>query len=202
MRKSKPTIVACYVRVSTIGQNEAGQRDEIRACLERERLDPLAVKWYLDKESGDTLKRQSFERLQADIAAGKVARVIVSRLDRISRTLRDGINTLDDWIKAGVKLTCATQEIDFAGKFGPALAALLFAFAEMEQQTRRERQQAGIRAAKAKGGVYQGRKPGTFKGKPERARTLHAQGVSAAEIGRALGVSQRTVWRYLQSPAA
>ena len=198
MAKTSPTIIACYVRVSTIGQNEAGQRNEIKACLKKEKIDPSAVKWYVDKESGDTLKRPGFERLQADIAKGKVCRVIVSRLDRISRSLRDGVNTLGDWTDEGIKLTCATQDIDFAGKYGSALAALLFAFSEMEQQTRKERQQAGIEAAKAAGGVYKGRKRGTFKGKPDRARALHAKGVNAAEIGRAIGVSSRTVWRYLQ----
>jgi DNA invertase Pin-like site-specific DNA recombinase len=83
-----------------------------------------------------------------------------------------------------------------AGTAGKMLAAVLLGIAEMEQETRRERQRAGIALAKRRG-VYKGRQPGTTKGDPERARVLSAKGNSIAEIARALGTSERTVRRYL-----
>ena len=83
-----------YIRVSTVGQNEAGQRREIQRWLAGNGIDD--VKWYLDKESGDTLQRPDFERLQADVFAGEVKTIIVWRLDRLSRSMRDGIVTLCD----------------------------------------------------------------------------------------------------------
>ena len=76
------------------------------------------------------------------------------------------------------------------------LAAVLLGVAEMEQETRRERQAAGISAAKERG-VYQGRKTGTTKANPERAAELRSQGLKVAEVAKALGVSLRTAKRYL-----
>src|SRR5688500_11791470 len=89
--------VACYVRVSTVGQNEAGQRAEIDRWLAGHGVDPSAVRWYVDKRSGDTLARPAFDALRAAVFAGEVGAVVVYKLDRLSRSLRDGINVLCDW---------------------------------------------------------------------------------------------------------
>jgi DNA invertase Pin-like site-specific DNA recombinase len=66
----------------------------------------------------------------------------------------------------------------------------------MEQQTRRERQAAGIAVAKQEG-KYKGRKAGTTKATPARARQLRKQGLTDDEIASALSVTRRTVQRYL-----
>lgn len=77
------------------------------------------------------------------------------------------------------------------------IAAVLFGVAEMEQGNRRERQAAGIAAAK-ESGVYIGRVPGTTKATPRRAVELRKTGLTDGEIARALGVSRRTVQRYVK----
>jgi DNA invertase Pin-like site-specific DNA recombinase len=190
-------MIACYVRVSTIGQNEQGQRAEIERWLAGNGIDPASVLWFADKgKSGDSLKRPAFEKLQAAVFAGEVRTIVVYKLDRLSRSLRDGINVLCEWCDKGLRVVSVTQQIDFNGTVGKMLAAVLLGIAEMEQETRRERQRAGIALAK-RNGVYKGRQPGTTKGDPERARTLHAKGNDVAEIARALGTSERTVRRYL-----
>jgi DNA invertase Pin-like site-specific DNA recombinase len=71
------------------------------------------------------------------------------------------------------------------------LAAVLLGVAEMELELRAERQAAGIRVAKQRG-AYRGRKAGTTKANPARARALHDQGLTVAEIAKALGTSHRT----------
>ena len=188
---------AVYIRVSTTGQNEAGQRQELEKWLTGNGHPSDSVRWYVDKESGDTLARPAFARLQADIFAGAVGTVVVWRLDRLSRKLRDGINVLCDWCERGLRVVSVTQQIDFNGTVGKMLAAVLLGVAEMEQEARRERQQAGIKVARQKG-VYKGRKPGTTKAKPARARRLREQGLTQAEIATALAVSRTTVIRYLK----
>ena len=188
--------VAAYLRVSTVGQNEAGQRREIRRWLDGNGLTPDSVRWYVDKSTGDNLDRPEFERLQRDIFNGEIQTVACWKLDRVSRCLRDGINTLADWCDKGVRVVSVTQQLDFSGATGKLIASVLFAVAEMEQETRRERQAAGIAAAKEQG-VYTGRKPGTTKAAPRRAVQLRAKGLSDGEIATALGVSRRSVQRYL-----
>lgn len=62
--------VACYVRVSTVGQNESGQKVEITRWLNGNGIDAKAVRWYVDKKSGDNLERPAFAKMQEDIFAG------------------------------------------------------------------------------------------------------------------------------------
>lgn len=187
-------MIGCYVRCSTVGQNEGSQRAEIARWLEGN--GHAGAKWFIDKDSGDHLDRAAFRRLQADVFAGRIKTIVVFRLDRISRSLQDGINTLCDWLNRGVRLVATSQQLDFNGTTGKLIASVLFAVAEMEQQTRRERQSAGIALAKQEG-KYKGRKPGTTKAKPARARQLREQGLTDDEIASALNVTRRTVQRYL-----
>jgi len=187
---------AIYVRVSSVGQNEAGQRREIQRWLKGNGVEN--VRWFVDKQTGDNLDRPAFEALQEAIFNGEVKTVVVWKLDRLSRKLRDGINVLCDWCERGLRIVSVTQQIDFNGATGKMLAAVLLGVAEMEQETRRERQRAGIEAARERG-VYLGRKSGTTKAKPQRALRLREKGLSDREIATALGVSRRTVQRYLRS---
>ena len=193
--------VACYVRVSTVGQNEAGQRTEIRNWLKGNGIDPERVDWYIDKKSGDDLDRPAFEDLQKNVFAGSVSTVVVYKLDRLSRKLRDGINTLCDWCDRGLRVVSVTQPIDFSGTVGKMIAAVLLGVAQMEQETRRERQAAGIAEAKDHG-KYKGRKSGTTKAKPERAVQLRDKGLTSDEIATAMGVSRNTVFRYIRAASS
>jgi DNA invertase Pin-like site-specific DNA recombinase len=186
---------AVYIRVSTVGQNEHGQRHEIERWLRGNGLSD--ARWYIDKASGKSLDRPEFARLQRDIFHGEIDTVVLWKLDRLSRNLRDGLNVLIDWCDRGLRVVSTTQQIDFNGSLGKMLAAVLLGVAEMEQETRRERQAAGIKAARERG-VYLGRRPGTTKAKPSRARKLRQRGLTDSEIARALGVSRRTIQRYLK----
>ena len=200
--KPSAKVVACYVRVSTVGQNEAGQRAEIERWLAGTGISPESVRWFVDKGStGDNLKRPSFAKLQSAVFAGDVGTVVVYKLDRLSRKLHEGLNVLCDWCERGLRVVSVTQQIDFNGTVGKMLAAVLLGIAEMEQETRRERQRAGIVVAK-KAGKYKGRKPGTTRAQPARARELKDKGLTAAEIATALGVTRNTVFVYLRKAPA
>ena len=197
---AKQKKVACYVRVSTLEQNEASQVDEIQRWLDGNGINPSSVRWYIDKKSGDSLARPQFEKLQKAIFAGEVGTVVVFKLDRLSRKLRDGINCLCDWIDKGLRVVSVTQQIDFNGTIGKMIASVLLGVAEMEQETRRERQAAGIKAAKRAGRYKRcGRPKDSTKAKPKRAIQLREEGHTAAEIAKAMGVSRNTVFRYFRT---
>jgi DNA invertase Pin-like site-specific DNA recombinase len=188
--------VAAYIRVSTRRQNDVGQRAEVKKWLDANGIDPTRVEWYCDKESGTTLERPEFDRLQADIIHGKVKCVVLWKLDRLSRRLKDGITTLADWSERNLRVVVVTQQLDFNGSVGRTIAALLLGLAEIENEYRKERQAAGIAVAKKKG-KYKGRANGTLKGNPVRVRELRDNGLTGPEIATALGISLRTVFRYM-----
>jgi DNA invertase Pin-like site-specific DNA recombinase len=193
--------IACYIRVSSQHQKHDSQKAEIQKWLGANGIDAQKVEWYADKESGRTLARPEFERLQQDIFHGKVKTVVLWKLDRLSRRLKDGVNILADWCDRGLRVVVITQALDFNGAVGRTLAALLLGLAEIEWEYRRERQKAGIEVAR-KRGVYTGRRKGSTKAKPKRAVELRDNGMTAPEIANALGISERTVFRYLEKKAA
>jgi DNA invertase Pin-like site-specific DNA recombinase len=184
-----------YIRVSSPkGQKTDSQRAELEAWLRRRRTQD--VKWFEDRDTGTTLQRAGFQKLQAAIFAGKIDTVVVWKLDRLARSLREGVNVLADWCQRGVRVIAITQQIDLSGPVGNLIASLLFGIAEIEWQHAKERQAVGIAVAK-KRGVYTGRQPGTTKAAPDRARALRKQGLTVLEIAQALGVKERTVYHYL-----
>ena len=159
------------------------------------------VQWFEDTETGATLTRSGLIRLQEAIFAGTVKTVVVWKLDRIARSMREGINILSQWCELGVRVVSITQHIDLSGTVGHLVAGVLFAIAEIELQHVKERQAAGIAAARQRG-VYKGRKPGATKAKPQRARELRDKGMRLPEIAQALTVDKRTVSRYLKRGSA
>ena len=188
--------IAVYIRVSTHSQKTASQRADIRRWLTAHGHDPDSVQWFEDKDTGATMQRPGLIALKEAIFAGRVKTVVVWKLDRLARSMREGINILTAWCESGVRVVSVTQQIDLSGTVGHLVAGVLFAIAEIELQNTKERQAAGIAAAK-KRGVYRGRARGATKAKPRRAKELKGHGLSAPEIAQAMGISERTVRRYL-----
>jgi DNA invertase Pin-like site-specific DNA recombinase len=185
-----------YLRVSSPkGQKTDSQRAELEAWLKRNRQQ--GVQWFEDRESGTSLQREAFQQLQAAVFAGTITTVVVWKLDRLARNLKEGVTVLADWCQRGVRVIAVTQQIDLSGPVGHLIASLLFGIAEIELQHAKERQAIGIALAR-KRGVYTGRRTGTTKAAPSRARTLKKQGLTIVEIAQALGVKERTVYHYLR----
>ncbi len=193
--------IAAYIRISSGSQNKASQCAEVKKWLSAHGHDLEAVQWFEDAESGADLERQGFKDLEAAIFAGTIKTVVVWKLDRLARSMLDGINTLSAWCSKGVRVVSVTQQIDLSGPVGHLIASVLFGIAEIEREYIRERQRIGIDAAK-KRGVYKGAKKGSRKAAPERAKKLKAKGLTADEIAAALNISRRTVFNYLKEQAA
>ena len=193
-------MIGIYIRVSTHGQNVAGQRAEIQRWLVGQGIKEESVLWFVDKSSGDNFDRASFARLQERVFRGDIKTIVVWKLDRLSRNMIEGLNVLADWCDRGMRVVSVTQQIDFNGAMGKMLAAVLLGVAEMEQETRRERQAAGIAAAKERG-VYTGRQKGAVKAgvDPAKAVSLRQRGWTQEEIAKSLGVSVSSVRRYLKA---
>ncbi|MGA2034003.1 MAG: recombinase family protein [Thermoguttaceae bacterium] len=187
-----------YCRVPSRHQKTDSQVAEIKKWMDANGYDESEVVWYIDHETGKTLRRQESETPQRDTFAGRVGTVIVWKLDRLSRRLRDGVNVLADWCERGLKIVVNTQQIEPNGAVGRMIAALLLGLAEIELEYGQERQTAGMEVAKRKG-IYKGRRKRTTKADPTRAMQLRERGLTVAEIATALGMAKRTVQRNLHA---
>jgi DNA invertase Pin-like site-specific DNA recombinase len=189
--------IAVYIRVSSPkGQKTDSQRAEVEAWINRRRI--KRARWFEDHDSATNLPRDAFKKLEDAIFAGEIDTVVVWKLDRLARNLKEGINVLADWCQRGVRVIAITQQLDLSGPVGNLIASLLFGIAEIELQHSKERQAIGIALAKNRG-VYTGRRLGTTKAMPARARALRKQKLTIPEIAQALGVKQRTVYNYLSN---
>lgn len=198
--KTKAPRIAAYLRVSTDEQKHDSQREDILRWARRQRIKPAALAWYEDQATGNHMRRPELNRLQEDLDRGAIDTVVICRLDRLSRKVYEGMRRLGEWCKAEVRVVVLSHDLDLDGPLGAATAALLLAFAQIEQDVRKARQADGIAAAR-KRGVYkknEGRPKGSTKASPQRVKQLVKKGMKKAEIARALGVSRNTVYEYLK----
>jgi DNA invertase Pin-like site-specific DNA recombinase len=145
-----------------------------------------------EKRSGTSLKgRDELATLIAFARPGDT--IVVTRIDRLARSIADLAAIMRELEAKGVALRATEQPVDTSSAAGRAFLQVLAVFAEFETAIRRERQLEGIAKAKA-AGVYTGRKPSID---PEAVRRLKAEGKGATEIAKALGVGRASVYRLL-----
>ena len=119
--------------------------------------------------------------------------LIVTRIDRLARSMNDFVTILSDLKARGVDFRCTEQAIDTSGAAGELTMNILAAAAQFETQLRRERQMEGVVKAKADG-KYTGRKPSVDRA---RVHELRATGLGPTAIARELGCDPSTVHRLL-----
>lgn len=171
-----------YARVSTDDQDLTVQRTALEA-------DKCGIV-FEEKKSGT--KRGG--RAQLDLALKVLQKgdsLVVTRLDRLGRSLRDLANIAHEIDNIGAHLRVIEQSVDTATSAGRAFFGMLAVFAQFETDVRRERQAEGIMKAK-KAGVYTGGKPRINRAK---VADLLLSGKGPAEVARALGVSRMSVYR-------
>ncbi len=117
--------------------------------------------------------------------------LIVTRIDRLARSIADLASIVRELESKGAALKAIEQPIDTSSAAGRAFLQMLGVFAEFETAIRRERQLEGIEAAKAKG-VYKGR-PATIKAAD--IAKLKAEGLGASAIAKRLKIGRASVYR-------
>jgi DNA invertase Pin-like site-specific DNA recombinase len=175
-----------YARVSTEDQNPALQI----AALKREGCKRI----FTDKISGAVRKRPELDKCLKSLTHGDF--LIVWKLDRLGRSLRDLITLLDELKGQGVRFKSLTEAIDTETPTGRAMWQMIGVLAELERSLIRERTKAGREAAK-KRGVKMGRKPKLSPQQIAHARKLIDNGESPAHVARLLGVARSTLYASL-----
>lgn len=184
--------VGIYLRVSTLDQSTELQRREIEQYLSaRAWLDCV---FYEDRLTGTNGNRPQLIRLIKDAKERKIDVVICWKLDRLFRSLKNLISTLQDFTEVGVSFISLKDNIDLTTSSGRLMMHMLGAFAEFEAALIRERVRAGLNNAKKKGKTL-GRPPSIDL---NQVLQLRAQKKSLAEIARAVGATKGGVSKSLK----
>jgi len=176
-----------YARVSTDDQNTA---------LQLAALKKAGCKTIFTDEgiSGATVKRPALTRSLKALRPGDT--LIVWKLDRLGRSLRDLIIMLDEFRAQGVKFRFLTEHIDTETAPGRAMWQMIGVLAELERSLITERTRAGVKAAKQRGMKF-GPKLKLTPQQITHARQLHAQGEPAPVIAALFNVHRATLYRIL-----
>lgn len=188
-----------YARVSTDAQDLDLQVEALHAAG--------CSKIYQDKLSGRNAERPGLQRLLREVESGD--QVVVYKLDRVARSLRDLLNITFDLSQRHIGFRSLHDPINIDGNQGDdpmaqamadAQFQMLGVFAQLERAFIVGRTSAGREIAKRKG-VKFGRKPKLSAEQLAMARDLIASGNhTMASVAKSLGVDRSTLWRHLESP--
>lgn len=176
-----------YARVSTVEQNLDLQLNALQAAG--------AARTFADKGvSGSAAERPQLSKALDRLETGDV--LTVWKLDRLGRNARHVLDLIEDIRERGAGFRSLTEGLDTTGPMGTAMLTIVAAFAQLERDTMIERTKAGLAAAAANN-RHGGRPRKVDDAAAARAKELKGKGISASDIGKMLGVSRATVYRYL-----
>lgn len=180
-----------YARVSTKEQKLNLQID----ALTKEGCEKI----YYEKVSGADSERPELNKLLENMRAGDT--IIIWKLDRLGRTLKDLINLVTTLKQKGVGIRSLNDPVDTTTPTGNLVFNLFACLAEFERDTNRERTKAGLEAARArgkKGGRPRGLSP-EAEAKAKTAEILYKSGkMSVSEMIKQIDISRRTFYKYLE----
>lgn len=176
--------IACYIRVSTDMQVQDGysldaQRDRLKNyCNSQD--DWNIVDWYIDEgESAKDLNRPNMKRMLKDAEMGLIDVVLVYKLDRLTRSVRDLYRLLETFEKNHVKFRSVTEVYDTTTSMGKLFITIVAALAEWERGNLAERVRFGMEELVRSGNWHGGPVPygyvqedGVMSIMPEEAHTL------------------------------
>jgi DNA invertase Pin-like site-specific DNA recombinase len=175
-----------YARVSSVDQGTATQVEKLKAAG--------CTLIRTEKVSGKSREGRSELASILDFIRPGDALVVV-KLDRLGRSTRDVLNIVHELEAKGASLRVLEPDIDTGGPMGRMVLTVLGMVAEMELGFIRDRQRAGIEAAKARG-IYKGR-PITFD--HAKIIALRNEGLGATEIARSVGCKRGNVYKALKA---
>lgn len=178
-----------YTRVSTGEQGDSGlgleaQRDAIRAECERRGWKLVDI--YEDVASGgSTRKRPELARALQAVATQEADVLVVSKLDRLTRSMLDFAQIMEQARKEGWALVVIDLAVDMTTPNGALIAGIMSVLAEWERQIISERTKSALAVAR-KRGVRLGRKPGVSEETKNLIRFMRREGRSWREVAEGL----------------
>jgi DNA invertase Pin-like site-specific DNA recombinase len=183
-----------YARVSTADQNTELQIRELEAAG--------CERVYRDQGiSGTTTSRPELDKMLERLSRGD--EVVVWKLDRLGRNTRHLLELLDGFTEQGITFRSLRDGIitdpgsELGGAMARAMVTIISAFAQLERDQLSERTRAGMAVAASHGRKAGRREITANHTNVTRAHELKAQGLKPADIGKIIGTSRATIYRYL-----
>lgn len=185
--------VAMYLRCSTEDQDLRVQQELISEFAKARGWQIVAT--YQDKLSGTTSNRPQFKAMLKDARARKFDILCVLKIDRLARSLRDLLDTLNLLNELGITFVSIRDQFDGSTSSGRLMLSVVGAVAEFEASLIRERTKLAMDSA---------RRRGIHCGRPRvrddaQIRRLRAQGLTVREIAKRIGLSTGPVMRALKA---
>lgn len=181
------------MRCSTQEQSTELQRREIESYAKARSWNQLT--WFEDLASGTSSNRPKLQKLLVEARARRIDVIVVWKLDRFARSLKDLVTLLQEFSEFGITFFSLKDQIDLGTSAGRLMMHLIGAFAEFEASLIRERVRAGLNNARAKGRQL-GR---PRKIDPEKLVELRKSGLSFSQIAKQTGHSKSAVHKTLQN---
>lgn len=176
-----------YVRVSTVEQNEARQRE----ALETRGID----KWFVEKISAKDTNRPQLQAMLEFAREGDT--IYIHDFSRMARSTRDLLDLVERLTAKGVHLVSNKESIDTSTPTGKLMLTMIGAINEFERTNLLERQREGIAIAKREG-KYHGRKEIVIPDFSSHYARYQNREVSKIKLAQELGISRPTLDKLIR----
>jgi DNA invertase Pin-like site-specific DNA recombinase len=189
---------ALYVRVSSIDQHPETQLHDLRQFAAQRGLQ--IVQEYVDHGfCGARARRPELDRMMEDARRHKFDVLMVWACDRLARSTKHLLQTLDELAGFGIQFLSQREAIDTEGPLGRAIIVIVSAMAELERCIIIERVRAGMRRAR-----LEGRQVGRSRLDVNRDQIVHDRrsGMSLTQVAKKHGISRASVCRLMKAVGA
>ena len=188
---------ALYVRVSTVDQHPETQLHDLRQFAAQRGLQ--IVQEYVDHGfCGARARRPALDRMMEDARRHRFDVLLVWSCDRLARSTKHLVQTLDELSGFGIQFLSQREAIDTEGPLGRAIIVIVSAMAELERCIIIERVRAGMRRAR-----LEGRQIGRARLDVNREQVVHDRrsGMSLTHVAKKHGISRASVCRITKQSA-
>ena len=184
---------ALYLRVSSIDQHPETQLLDLEVMAQQRGLE--IVQRYTDRITGTRGRRPGLDQMLADARHHRFDVLLVWACDRLARSVRHLLESLDELNHLGIEFISFREQLDTAGPLGRAVVVIIGAIAELERSLIVERVRAGMRRAKLEG-RHIGRRPLNV----DRAAVLRdrQRGLSLTQVAKVHTISRALVSKILR----
>src|ERR1017187_1846028 len=182
-----------YTRASSVDQHPETQLCDLRPLAAARGYEIVGE--YTDTISGSKAKRPGLDQLMADARRGRFDVVLVWAFDRVARSGKPFLESLDDLNRLNVEFVSFRENIDTGGPLGRAMVVIVGAIAELERSLIVERVKAGVRRAK-----LEGRQVGRARLDVNREQVVidRRSGMSLTQVAKRHNISRASVCRLMK----